>query len=270
VESTQAEPFVPNDVILDCDENQLHIITGANMSGKSTYLRQIALIALLAQMGSFVPADAAEVGIVDRIFTRVGAQDDVSTGQSTFMVEMTETANILHNATRKSLILLDEIGRGTSTYDGLSIAWAVTEYLHELGAKTLFATHYHHLNALEEQLPRVKNYRAAVKEEGDQVTFLHRIVRGGTDKSYGIQVARLAGLPPQVIERAKQVLHTLESDPQPSTLNPQSPIPPPVQLKLFDTEPHPVVEELKSLDLDEMTPIQALNKLNELKKRVEG
>jgi DNA mismatch repair protein MutS len=270
VESTQTEPFVPNDVLLDCTENQLHLITGPNMSGKTVFLRQIALIALLAQIGSFVPAESATIGIVDRIFTRVGAQDDIATGQSTFMVEMNETANILHNATRKSLILLDEIGRGTSTYDGLSIAWAVTEYLHELGAKTLFATHYHHLNDLEEQLPRVKNYRAAVKEEGDHVTFLHRIVQGGTDKSYGIQVARLAGLPPEVIERAKQVLQTLESDSARSDDFSRPSITPPVQLKLFDAEPHPIVEELKSLDLDEMTPIQALNKLNELKKRVEG
>jgi DNA mismatch repair protein MutS len=278
VETTQTEPFVPNDAKVNCAEEQVLVITGPNMSGKSCFLRQVALIILLAQVGSFVPVESATIGIVDRIFTRVGAQDDVSTGQSTFMVEMNETANILHNATRKSLILLDEIGRGTSTYDGLSIAWAVAEYLHELGAKTLFATHYHHLNDLEEQLPRVKNYRAAVKEEGDAdaehptVTFLHRIVRGGTDKSYGIQVARLAGLPPEVIERAKQILYSLENESlthlpvDPLTHN----VAPPVQLKLFDAEPHPVVEELKSLNLDDMTPIQALNKLNELKRKVES
>ncbi len=268
VETTQAEPFVPNDVAVDCKENQLLIITGPNMAGKSVFLRQVALITLLAQVGSFVPAESATIGIVDRIFTRVGAQDDVSTGQSTFMVEMNETANILHNATRKSLILLDEIGRGTSTYDGLSIAWAVTEYLHELGAKTLFATHYHHLNDLEKQLPRVKNYRAAVKEEGDHITFLHRIVQGGTDKSYGIQVARLAGLPSEVIERARQVLQMLESDSTRSDDFTRPSVTPPVQLKLFNVEPHPVVEELKSLNLDEMTPLQALNKLNELKRKI--
>ena len=205
------ERFVPNDTLLDNREQQVLIITGPNMAGKSTYIRQVAVLVLMAQVGSYIPAQSATVGLVDRIFTRVGANDDLARGQSTFMVEMNETANILNNATARSLIVLDEIGRGTSTFDGLSIAWAVAEFLHNsVGAKTLFATHYHELTELAVTLPRVKNYNVAVREWHDQVIFLHKIVPGGTDKSYGIQVARLAGLPKEVLARAKEVLGNLE------------------------------------------------------------
>nr|MDQ2687931.1 DNA mismatch repair protein MutS [Armatimonadota bacterium] len=200
VESLQSGTlFVPNDTYLDADKTRLHIITGPNSAGKSTYLRQVALISLLAQIGSFVPADAASLGLVDRIFTRVGAHDDLASGQSTFMVEMNETANILNNATPRSLVILDEVGRGTSTYDGLALAWAVAEYLHAVGAKTLFATHYHHLNELEKKLPGAKNFRVAVKEQGDHIVWLRKIMPGGTDRSYGIQVAKLAGVPDPVL-----------------------------------------------------------------------
>jgi DNA mismatch repair protein MutS len=204
------ERFVPNDARLDGAENLILIITGPNMAGKSTYIRQVALLVLMAQVGSFLPAKSATIGLVDRIFTRVGANDDLARGQSTFMVEMNETSNILNNATARSLVVLDEIGRGTSTFDGLSIAWAVAEYLHKLGAKTLFATHYHELVELAVTMPRVKNYNVAVREWHDQVIFLHKILPGGTDKSYGIQVARLAGLPKEVLARAKEVLANLE------------------------------------------------------------
>jgi DNA mismatch repair protein MutS len=205
------ERFVPNDTLLDNTGNQILIITGPNMAGKSTYIRQVALLVLMAQVGSYIPASKATIGLVDRIFTRVGANDDLARGQSTFMVEMNETANILNNATPKSLIVLDEIGRGTSTFDGLSIAWAVAEHLHNVvGAKTLFATHYHELTELAATLPRVKNFNVAVREWHDQVIFLHKILPGGTDKSYGIQVGRLAGLPKEVVERAKEVLANLE------------------------------------------------------------
>ena len=210
-QSLVEEKFVPNDVELDGEAHRLHIITGPNMAGKSTYIRQVALIVLMAQIGSFVPATQAEIGLVDRIFTRVGANDDLSRGQSTFMVEMNETANILNNATERSLVILDEIGRGTSTFDGLSIAWSVAEYLHDaVGARTLFATHYHELTDLEVTRPGVKNYNVAVREWNDQIIFLRKIVRGGADKSYGIQVARLAGLPAAVLERAKEILGNLE------------------------------------------------------------
>jgi DNA mismatch repair protein MutS len=210
-QSLADEKFVPNDVELDGSDHRLHIITGPNMAGKSTYIRQVALIVLMAQIGSFVPAASAEIGLVDRIFTRVGASDDLSRGQSTFMVEMNETANILNNATERSLVILDEIGRGTSTFDGLSIAWSVAEYLHDaVGARTLFATHYHELTDLEVTRSGVKNYNVAVREWNDQIIFLRKIVRGGADKSYGIQVARLAGLPGAVLERAKEILGNLE------------------------------------------------------------
>jgi DNA mismatch repair protein MutS len=281
----QEERFVPNDAHLNCSEEQLLIITGPNMAGKSTYLRQLALIALMAQMGSFVPAESATIGIVDRIFSRVGASDDLATGQSTFMVEMTETANILRHATRRSLIILDEIGRGTSTFDGLSIAWSVAEYLHNaphLGAKTLFATHYHHLNELADTLPRVRNYRIAVKEKGDQIVFLRQIVPGGTDRSYGIQVARLAGLPTDVVERAKQVLWSLEqSNHVGSTAARALPLhnlaggrgnarpTAPDQLALFGGAPDPLVVELQSIDVNALTPLEALNKLAELQRRAQ-
>ena len=209
----EAERFVPNDALLDCEQNQIIIITGPNMAGKSTYIRQVALNVIMAQMGSFVPADAAEIGVVDRIFTRVGASDDLARGRSTFMVEMQETANILNNATAASLIVLDEIGRGTSTFDGISIAWAVAEYLHnnpQVKAKTLFATHYHELTDLALTMPGVKNYNVLVRERNDEIAFLRKIVHGGSDKSYGIQVARLAGMPDDVIGRAKEILANLE------------------------------------------------------------
>ena len=203
--------FVPNDSLLDGTEQQILIITGPNMAGKSTYIRQVALLVLLAQVGSYIPAARATIGLVDRIFTRIGATDDLARGQSTFLVEMNETANILNNATTRSLVVLDEIGRGTSTFDGLSIAWAVAEHLHNVvGAKTLFATHYHELTELAVTLPRVKNYNVVVREWHDKVIFLHKILPGGTDKSYGIQVARLAGLPKEVVARAKEVLANLE------------------------------------------------------------
>ncbi len=274
VERTQAEAFVPNDAYLDCAQDQLLIITGPNMAGKSTYLRQVALICLLAQMGSFVPAKQARLGLVDRIFTRVGAFDDLAMGQSTFMVEMTETANILHNATDRSLIILDEIGRGTSTFDGLSIAWSVAEYIsRQIGAKTLFATHYHHLNELPEILPRVKNYRIAVKEQGEQIIFLRKIMPGGTDRSYGIQVARLAGLPEEVINRALEVLHSLEQEDLGGAIAPSAEaarqVPPTIQMQLFAAAPDPIREALQSLDLDTLSPIEALMKLKELRDKTE-
>ena len=205
------ERFVPNDTDLDGKSQQIGLITGPNMAGKSTYIRQVALLALLAHAGSFLPAAAARVDLIDRIFTRIGASDDLSRGQSTFMVEMSETANILNNATARSLIILDEIGRGTSTFDGLSLAWSIVEFMHnQVGAKTLFATHYHELTELAGRLPRVRNFNVAVREWNDQIVFLRKIVAGGTDKSYGIQVARLAGVPKPVLERAKEILRNLE------------------------------------------------------------
>jgi DNA mismatch repair protein MutS len=204
--------FVPNDVLLDRNSSRLALVTGPNMAGKSTYIRQVALLVLLAQIGSFVPADSARVGVVDRIFTRVGSADDLSAGASTFMVEMTETAAILNNATERSLVILDEVGRGTSTWDGLSLAWANSEYLYRaVGARTMFATHYHELIDLADEFPAVRNLNVAVQERGDDVVFLHRIVPGGTDRSYGLHVARLAGVPPAVIERARRILHDLET-----------------------------------------------------------
>jgi DNA mismatch repair protein MutS len=245
------------------------------MSGKSTYLRQVALVVLLAQMGSFVPADSATIGLVDRIFTRIGAQEDLAAGQSTFMVEMVETANILNNATPRSLIILDEIGRGTSTYDGLSIAHAVAEYVHNhprLGAKTLFATHYHELVELANYLPRVKNFNVAVTEEGGRVVFLRKVIPGGADKSYGIHVAQLAGLPRGVLHRAQEVLAELEGDHQPKPPGKpkgRGPHPPEAlaqQLLLFG-QSSPVVEEIIKLDMDSLTPLEALNKLYELQKK---
>jgi DNA mismatch repair protein MutS len=277
--------FVPNSVTLDTDELQIAIVTGPNMAGKSTYLRQTALIALMAQMGSFVPAAEARIGVVDRIFTRVGAHDDLAGGQSTFMVEMSETAYILRNATARSLVILDEIGRGTSTYDGLSIAWAVTEYIHEsIGARTLFATHYHQLNALEGLLERVRNFRVLVREEGDHMVFLRRIAEGGTDRSYGIQVGRLAGLPQPVVERAKQVLWSIEAERigpdisvrevRPAALSPAPALPPPGQLPLFDSEPpDPRVEaadRIARLDVDALTPLDALVLLHEIRRDLGG
>jgi DNA mismatch repair protein MutS len=262
------EPFVPNDARLS-DEEEILIITGPNMSGKSTFLRQVALIVLMAQVGSFVPADEARLGLVDRIFTRIGAQDEIWAGQSTFMVEMIEMANILHHATNRSLLILDEIGRGTSTYDGMSIAWAVVEYIHNhprLRAKTLYATHYHELTELANLLPRVRNYNVAVAEEGDSVIFLHKIVPGGADRSYGIHVAQLAGLPKTVIHRAEEILEELERDSQRSPIRPRR-IAEIRQLALFP-ETSPIIEELKKLDIESMTPLEALNRLYELQRKV--
>lgn len=271
VEAALSDPFVPNDSILDTQGQQVLIITGPNASGKSTYLRQVALITLMAQIGSFVPAREAKIGLVDRIFTRVGAQDDLATGQSTFTVEMNETANILNNAGPRSLVILDEVGRGTSTYDGLSIAWAVAEHLHEIGCKTLFATHYHHLNELEERLPRVKNYRIAVKEDGDHIIFLRRIIRGGTDRSFGIQVARLAGLPAPVITRARELLDIFSRERLRGQEVEISTVPAPRPTSrptLFEEPaPNPIVEELKKLDTDNLTPLEAIVKLQELRKK---
>jgi DNA mismatch repair protein MutS len=274
VERLGQEPFVPNDLLMDEEANRLLVITGPNMSGKSTYLRQVALITLMAQAGCLVPADGAQIGVVDRIFTRVGAHDDLASGQSTFMVEMNETANILNNATSRSLVILDEIGRGTSTYDGLSIAWAVAEYLQQVGAKTLFATHYHHLNDLADRLPGVKNYRIAVREDGHRIVWLRKIVPGGTDKSYGIQVARLAGLPETVIARAREVLDDLERGGRNGAGVPaeQTRVPAQtrrLQLTLFEGEEHPILDALRRLDLTTMTPIEALTRLHELQKQVE-
>lgn len=239
------------------------------MSGKSTYLRQVALIVLLAQIGSFVPAENAEIGIVDRIFTRIGAQDEIHAGQSTFMIEMTETANILHNATAKSLLILDEIGRGTSTYDGLSIAWSVLEYIHnhpDLKARTLFATHYHELTQLPDTFPNMKNYNIAVSESGRDVIFLHKIIAGGADKSYGIHVAQLAGIPSSVIQRANSLLYDLENGSFDQKYSEKSPQP---QMELFALH-HPVVDEISALDVNAISPIEALNKLYKWQKEIKG
>jgi DNA mismatch repair protein MutS len=270
--SLVAEGFVPNDTYLSSKDTQIIILTGPNMSGKSTYLSQVALIVLLAQIGSFVPADSATIGLVDRIFTRIGLQDDLVTGRSTFMVEMIETANILNNATPRSLIILDEIGRGTSTYDGLSIARAVVEFIHNhprLGSKTLFATHYHELVELAAVLPRVKNFNVAVVEEGGKVIFLRKIIPGGADKSYGIHVAQLAGLPKSVIHRARQVLANLESDhyPRQDTRPTRRFKPPPLQQLSFFGQGSPVLDELLKLDIDSLTPLEAITKLYELQQK---
>jgi DNA mismatch repair protein MutS len=261
----KGERFVPNDVIFEAGEI-VRLITGPNMSGKSTFLRQAALIVLMAQMGSFVPASAARIGLVDRIFTRIGAQDEIHAGQSTFMVEMIETANILNHATGRSLLVLDEIGRGTSTYDGVSIAWAVVEFIHNnpgLRARTLFATHYHELTQLSEILPGVRNYNVAVSEAGGKVVFLHKIIPGGADRSYGIHVAQLAGLPRPVIQRANEILHQLEtSSGKAVKINASLP----QQMALFP-ETNPLVAELKTLDVNSLTPIEAINRLYEWKRK---
>lgn len=271
VERSIKDGFIPNDAYLNEEDDRLIILTGPNMAGKSTYMRQIALIVLLAHMGSFVPADEATICITDRIFTRVGASDDLAAGQSTFMVEMSEMANILHSATGKSLLLLDEIGRGTSTFDGLSIAWAVLEHIaaeKNCGAKTLFATHYHELTELEGRLCGVKNYRIAVKEVGEDILFLRKIMRGGADKSFGIQVARLAGLPASVILRAKVILHDLENAdinrPRGKRLMEE----PQQQLSLLAADQkNELLLELTHLEVDQLTPLDALNRLNDLHQR---
>ncbi len=264
--------FVSNDTYLSNDDAQLIVLTGPNMAGKSTYLKQVALIVLLAQIGSFVPAASARIGVVDRIFTRIGAREDLVAGQSTFMIEMVETANILNNATPRSLLILDEIGRGTSTYDGLSIARAVAEYIHnnpKLGAKTLFATHYHEMVELASFLPRVKNFNVAVTEEAGKVIFLRKIVPGGVDKSYGIHVAQLAGLPKSVVHRANEVLEELEqesSQKQITSRRQHQKAAPTQQISLFGQKP-PILEEIEKLDIDSLTPLEALTKLYEIQKK---
>ena len=265
--------FVPNDTILNCKDNRMSVITGPNMAGKSTYMRQTALIALMAQIGSFVPAQSAECGIIDKIFTRIGASDDLASGQSTFMLEMNEVSYILKNATKKSLCILDEIGRGTSTFDGLSIAWAVIEHIaKKVGAKTLFATHYHELTALEGTLSGVVNYNTACKKRGDDITFLRRIVRGGTDDSFGIEVAKLAGVPDSVIKRAKEVLASVEGNTRASETGGKIAADitekddASMQIGFADMENSKVVEALKAIDVTTLTPIEAMNKLYELQK----
>lgn len=261
------EKYIANDTLMDTNENQIIILTGPNMSGKSSYLRQTGLIVLLAQIGCFVPAESAKIGIVDKIFTRVGASDNIAKGESTFLVEMHEAANILNNATTKSLILLDEIGRGTSTYDGISIAWAITEFLHEnpnIRAKTLFATHYHELNALATMYDRIKNYRVEVREYNDNVIFLRNITEGTADHSYGIYVAQMAGLPESVTERAKEILHSFEAKESRKEKHDE------LQISLFEIkEDDKIRKELKKIDLDNITPIEAMNILKKLKDYIE-
>jgi DNA mismatch repair protein MutS len=275
---TPTERFVPNDTLLDNGENQLHIITGPNMAGKSTYMRQVAIITLMAQMGSFVPADEARIGVVDRIFTRVGASDNLSRGQSTFMMEMIETATILRHATARSLVVLDEIGRGTSTFDGVSIAWAVAEFLHDIPehrARSLFATHYHEMTELAVTRHGIKNYNVAVREWDDQVIFLRTIVPGGASHSYGIQVARLAGLPAAVIDRAKEILVNLEKGeyvdegvPRISRGKRTAEAKASPQLALFSDDIDLLRQRLKGISIASLTPLEALNILDELKRMV--
>ena len=276
--------FIPNDTYLDNHKKRISIITGPNMAGKSTYMRQTALIVLMAQIGSFVPADSANIGVVDRIFTRVGASDDLASGQSTFMVEMTEVANILRNATSKSLLILDEIGRGTSTFDGLSIAWAVIEHISNTklcGAKTLFATHYHELTELEGKLSGVNNYCIAVKEKGDDIVFLRKIVKGGADKSYGIQVAKLAGVPDSVIQRAKELVEELsDADITAAVKDLTAPKKKQkisydqvdmAQMSLFDTvQDNDIIDEIKCLEIGNLTPMEALNILYNLQNKIKN
>ncbi|MCG6536199.1 MAG: DNA mismatch repair protein MutS, partial [Syntrophales bacterium LBB04] len=270
--------FVPNDIFMDLDRNRFLIITGPNMAGKSTYIRQIAHIVLLAQMGSFVPAVRARIGIVDRIFTRIGAADNLARGQSTFMVEMNEVAGILKNATKKSLIVLDEVGRGTSTFDGLSIAWAVAEYIHDndrLGARTLFATHYHQLTELAVTKEGVKNLNIAVKEWGSQITFLRKIVEGGSNRSYGIHVARIAGIPDEVILRAKEILINMEKGEFDEAGMPKiarskkGTVRNRKQLSLFMDDEDIVLQELRDIDILNLTPIDALNRIGHWKNKLD-
>ncbi len=274
------ESYVANDVYLDNGSQQVIIITGPNMSGKSALLRQTAIITLMAQIGCFVPVESATIGVVDKIFTRVGASDNISQGESTFMVEMNEAASIMNNLSNRSLILFDELGRGTSTYDGISIAWAIVEYIHEhpsCKAKTLFATHYHELNEMENSFNRIKNYNVSVKEVEKKVIFLRKLVRGGSEHSFGIHVAKMAGMPKSIVKRSEQILKQLETD------NRQAGVSKPmgeiaeqkegVQLSFFKLD-DPVLEqvrdEIKNLDVNNLTPIQALNKLNEVKRIITG
>ena len=276
------ERYVPNDVYLDTEKQQIMMITGPNMAGKSALLRQTALIVLLAQMGCFVPAESAKIGLVDKIFTRVGASDNLSLGESTFMVEMTEAADILNNVSPHSLVLFDELGRGTSTYDGISIAWAIVEYLHEhkgAQARTLFATHYHELNEMEKHFPRIKNYNVAVKEVDGKVIFLRKLTPGGSEHSFGIHVAEIAGMPRSIVKRANEVLKQLEADnaevgsagrPKVENINDGNGG---TQLSIFQLD-DPVLsqvrDEILGLDINNLTPVEALNKLNEIKKIVTG
>ena len=285
------EKYIPNDIRLDDEEQQIVMITGPNMSGKSALLRQTALIILMAQMGSFVPARRAHIGVVDKIFTRVGASDNISQGESTFMVEMLESASILNNISDRSIVLLDEIGRGTSTYDGISIAWAMVEYLHNhptAHARTLFATHYHELNEMEKMYPRVKNYHVTVKEMNNTIVFLRKLERGGTEHSFGIHVARMAGMPMSVVSRADEILRNLElvygnneivpsrslksrgKKPSPSVREAaEAGAPQNMQLSMFQLDDPVLVQirdQIKGLDINSLTPIEALNKLNEIKK----
>ncbi|MBO7316492.1 MAG: DNA mismatch repair protein MutS, partial [Paludibacteraceae bacterium] len=277
------EEYIPNDVYLDREKQQIIIITGPNMAGKSALLRQTALIVLMAQIGCFVPAESAQIGVVDKIFTRVGASDNISMGESTFMVEMNEAASILNNISERSLILFDELGRGTSTYDGISIAWAIVEYIHEhnnIKAKTLFATHYHELNEMEKSFARIKNYHIAVKEVEKQVVFLRKLERGGSEHSFGIHVAKMAGMPRSVVKRADEILQQLEeanrnsgsevsSKPTKKMATEREGL----QLSFFQLD-DPVLEairdEIKNTDINNLTPIEALNKLNEIKRIITG
>ena len=270
------EAYIANDVLLDNNGQQIIIITGPNMAGKSALLRQTALIVLMAQMGSFVPAESAQIGVVDKVFTRVGASDNISMGESTFMVEMNEAASILNNLSERSLVLFDELGRGTSTYDGISIAWAIVEYIHEHKghAKTLFATHYHELNEMEKTFTRIRNYNVSVKEANGKIIFLRKLVRGGSEHSFGIHVAKLAGMPESIVQRANQILRDLERDaasvtPTAANISPAQG----TQLSFFQLD-DPVLEqirdEVKSMDINNLTPLEALNKLSDIKKLVGG
>ncbi|MDP6685857.1 MAG: DNA mismatch repair protein MutS, partial [Candidatus Omnitrophota bacterium] len=271
VEKNIIEPFIPNDTLLDSSENHLLIITGPNMAGKSTYIRQVAILVIMAQIGSYIPAKSATIGIVDKIFTRIGAHDDITKGQSTFMVEMAETAEILNNLSPRSLLILDEIGRGTSTFDGLSLAWAIAEYLQAQKVRALFATHFHELTSLQKEHPGVKNYNVAVKEWKDEIVFLHKIVPGGTDDSYGIYVAKLAGIPKEVLTRSKQILTQLELhgnlDKKISQKSKKE-----TQLSLFSDITNPAIEkikdELESLDVNSLSPLDALKKIDEWKEKL--
>jgi DNA mismatch repair protein MutS len=266
--------YVPNETHFD-SMSRVHIITGPNMSGKSTYIRQVAIITLMAQIGSFVPADEATIGLVDRIFARIGAQDEIHAGQSTFMVEMVETARLLSGSTRRSLLILDEVGRGTSTYDGLAIARAVIEYIHNnprLDCRTLFATHYHELTELPNILPRSRNFNVGVTERGEEIVFLHKLLPGGADRSYGVHVAQLAGMPRPVVERARELLQQLEEAGSNFKLTPavtrmgSKASSDPAQRSFFDAPVNPALDELRDLKLDELSPIEALTKLYELKR----
>jgi DNA mismatch repair protein MutS len=263
--------FVPNDVYLDTSANRLMLITGPNMAGKSTYMRQVALIVVMAQIGSYVPASDARIGIVDKVFTRVGASDDLASGQSTFMLEMNEVAYILRNATQKSLIIYDEVGRGTSTFDGMSIARAIIEYTNgkKIGAKTLFATHYHELTSMEDEFAGIVNYNIAAKKRGDDIIFLRKIIRGSTDDSYGIEVAKLAGLPNEVIKRAKEILATVENTSRTLTTSNSNVAEEMETLITFeDITEKSVIEDIKKIDINSMTPVEAMNLLFELNNRL--